>query len=363
MYVKMKMLRAKKVFLGIFLTVFSLFTVNAFALTDGKYTADTNTYYLNPDTGKTDDGGTGNAEIGEGMCRSAVFKKALLEVSSEKKYITMRMQLYSNLTNIRIATQDGAKGKYTSVKYNIVKESSSTDSADLKFEIPAEGNYIQIKMYVAPMGRDVCFYWNIDTSTIVSGDVGFSNTNSQSKSDDNKFVDINSHWAEKSIYNVVEKGLFSGTSEITFGPDKEMTRGMFVTVLGRMSGENIKSLKANFSDVSSSKYYAPYIAWANKNNIVSGISETKFNPDSPITCEQAAVILTKYAKYKNITFSPKSISPSTTGVSSWAKESVISAAKGGIITKQNTNGYSYTSSATRADVASMVSNFMDFYGK
>lgn len=353
----------KRIFASAILTSACILTVPAFALTAGTYTAETETYYLNPDTGTTDDGGTGNAEIGEGMCRSAVFEKALLEVSSGKTYITMRMQLYSNLTNIRIATQNEPKGKYTSVKYSIVKESSSTDSADLRFEIPSEGSYVQVKMYVSPMGRDVCFYWNADTNTIASGDNGFSSVSKKSSDEKNRFTDVNSHWAENAIYSVVEKGLFSGTSEITFGPDKEMTRGMFVTVLGRMSGESINGSETNFSDVASDKYYAPYISWATKNGIVSGTSKTNFSPESPITCEQAAVIIAKYAGYKNVTFSPKSISPSTTGVSSWAKESVVATAKGGIITKQNTNGYSYTSNATRADVASMIANYMDFYGK
>ena len=82
-----------------------------------------------------------------------------------------------------------------------------------------------------------------------------------------------------------------------------------------------------------------------------------------ISCEQAAIILVKYAQYKNISLETKSISPSTTGVSEWAKENVVKAGKAGIITKQNTNGYDYTSPATRGDVASMINNFMTYYGK
>lgn len=50
-----------------------------------------------------------------------------------------------------------------------------------------------------------------------------------------------------------------------------MTRGMFVTVLGRLSGENISGT-TTFTDVDNSVYYAPYIAWANKNGIVNGVA-------------------------------------------------------------------------------------------
>lgn len=342
--------------------LFSMSAVNTFAIENGTYTMDTVTYYLNPDTGKTDDGGTGNAELGEGMCRSAVYEKAVVEQTDDGAVITMRMLLYSNLSNIRLAVQESPKGAYKDIKYSILKESSSTDSADIKFTAPNADSLVQVKMYVAPMGRDVCFYMNCDTSTaVVSGDSLEEKEESTDTESKYNFVDINSHWALNDIMNVVDLGLFSGTTDITFEPETPMTRGMFVTVLGRMSGEEISGT-STFADVDNGKYYAPYIAWANKNGIVSGISETTFNPDTAVTCEQAAIILSKYADYKGVTFQTVSISPSTTGVSEWAKDYVVETAKAGIITKQNTNGYDYTSSATRADVASMLSNFLAYYG-
>lgn len=341
----------------------ALGSVNAFALENGSYTMDTLTYYLNPDTGKTDDGGTGNAELGEGMCRSAVYEKAVVEQSDEGAVITMRMLLYSNLSNIRFAVQESPKGKYNDIQYSIIKESASSDSADIQFTAPSADSLVQVKMYVAPMGRDVCFYWQCDAASAVSsqGSIEETEEEAEAKEAEDKFVDINNHWAETAIKNVVSLGLFSGTTEITFEPDASMTRGMFVTVLGRLSGEEISGT-SSFEDVDNGKYYAAYIAWASKNGIVSGVSETQFNPDAEVTCEQAAVILTKYADYKGITFEEKSISPSTTGISEWAKDYVVKAGKAGIITKQNTNGYGYTTAATRAGVASMLSNFTQYYG-
>lgn len=339
----------------------SVCSVNAFAVENGTYTMDTITYYMNPDTGKTDDGGTGNAELGEGMCRSAVYEKAVVEQTDDGVVITMRMLLYSNLSNIRLAVQESPKGDYAGIKYSILKESASNDSADIQFTMPSADCYIQVKMYVAPMGRDVCFYLNLDTSTAVASSEELEEGENTAAEQEKLFVDINGHWAEKDILNVVALGLFSGTTTITFEPETAMTRGMFVTVLGRMSGEEISGT-GTFADVDNGKYYAPYIAWANRNGIVSGTSETTFDPDDFVTCEQAAIILSKYADYKGVSFETKSISPSTTGVSPWAKNYVVETGKAGIITKQNTNGYDYTSPATRADVASMLSNFMEYYG-
>ena len=49
-------------------------------------------------------------------------------------------------------------------------------------------------------------------------------------------TDIVGHWAEHDIAWVVDMGLFNGTSATTFTPNGSMTRGMFVTVLGRYAG-------------------------------------------------------------------------------------------------------------------------------
>ena len=52
------------------------------------------------------------------------------------------------------------------------------------------------------------------------------------------FTDINGHWAKEHILFTVSRGLFSGTSETTFSPNTTLTRGMFVTALGRLAGIN-----------------------------------------------------------------------------------------------------------------------------
>lgn len=340
----------------------SVLCFNVMALDNGTYEMATVTSYVNPDTGMTDDGGTGNIELGNGMCRSALYEKAIVEQKDSGVIITLRMQLYSNLSNIRFAVQQAPKGEYKDIQYSIIKESASSNSADIQIEAPNADSYVQVKMYVGPMGRDVCFYWNCDTSTAVSSDGAMAEeaVSEAEKTPGDNFVDISGHWAQSQIKDAVAKNLFSGTTDITFEPDTAMTRGMFVTVLGRLSGEEISGT-ASFADVAENQYYSPYVAWANANGIVSGTSTETFEPDVPVTCEQAAAIIIRYVNYKGIELKTKSISPSLTGVSDWAKDTVISAGKAGIITKQNTNGYDYTSAATRADIASMLSNFTEYY--
>ena len=91
-----------------------------------------------------------------------------------------------------------------------------------------------------------------------------------------------------------------GQTATTFAPQVAMTRGMFVTILGRMEGVDA-SIYINtnkFSDVDNSQYYAPYIAWASDKSIVSGVGEDKFAPNASVTREQMAVMMTNYMKYK-----------------------------------------------------------------
>lgn len=76
-----------------------------------------------------------------------------------------------------------------------------------------------------------------------------------------------------------------------------MTRGMFVTVLGRKAGTDIvRPAPTSFTDVKPSDCFAPYVEWAKENGIVSGTSETTFSPDQNITREQMATILYRSAE-------------------------------------------------------------------
>ena len=104
-------------------------------------------------------------------------------------------------------------------------------------------------------------------------------------------------WYYDAVEYVNTEGLFSGTSETTFSPGKAMTRGMFVTVLGKFAEVNPNAYEAgSFSDVASRDYYAPYVEWAAEKGIVGGVGGGKFAPGNSITREQMALMLYKYAK-------------------------------------------------------------------
>jgi hypothetical protein len=135
-----------------------------FAAEDGVYLTATHTYYLNPDTGVTDDGGTKNIALGEGMCRSVVYEKALVEIDGGRIYVTVRLQLMSNMRDFRLFIQDAPGGSYTKTSPRVTAEDAGADTADYRFELPSAGAYVSWEMYVIPMGRDVKFYMNLSES-------------------------------------------------------------------------------------------------------------------------------------------------------------------------------------------------------
>ena len=147
------------------------------------------------------------------------------------------------------------------------------------------------------------------------------------------FTDIDGHWASEYIEQVVSLNLFGGTSATTFSPEESMTRGMFVTVLGRL--QNIdkdywssSDMPKIFRDVPADSYYAPYICWAVCNGIADGTGGSTFSPDDSITREQMAKLVAFYLQKMGHAVIPDSSSviprsfADAQQISFWAADSV-----------------------------------------
>lgn len=114
----------------------------------------------------------------------------------------------------------------------------------------------------------------------------------------NPFLDVKStDWYYKAVEYVNTQGLFNGTDTNEFSPNDPMTRGMFVTVLGKASQVDASRYNSSqFADVPSDAYYAPYVTWAAGKGVVSGTSPTTFSPDKAITREDMATMLYRYVE-------------------------------------------------------------------
>lgn len=185
----------------------------------------------------------------------------------------------------------------------------------------------------------------------------------------NPFTDVSENdWFFDAVKFVNERKLFVGTTETTFAPRMAMTRGMFVTVLGTLAGVDETAAEAStFEDVNPNAYYAPYVAWAQKNGIVVGTSATTFEPNAEITREQMAIIMYNYAKYAGEDVSktdPAGLAAFADGASvsgwaqtemAWAVNMQLMVGSDGKLSPQN--------HASRAEVAEIVKNYVNVLGK
>lgn len=150
-------------------------------------------------------------------------------------------------------------------------------------------------------------------------------------------------WFEPAVKYVTEKGLFSGTGNDMFSPNVNMSRGMFVTVLGRAAGAVVTDTNTGFADVSADKYYAPYIKWAADNGIVTGVGNGKFAPDADVDREQMCAIIVRYLRdYKKIDLSKYETGSAdfsdVSAISTWALADVNTAQKLGFVQGSQVGG-------------------------
>lgn len=142
------------------------------------------------------------------------------------------------------------------------------------------------------------------SSMVISVAMIFALTTGAFAADPSSMEDIDGHWGRESIGWCMERDLLRGMSDTTFEPNTAMTRGMFVVVLGRIAGiyeeDYLDSYLATlYTDVRPDQYYAAAINWATRYGIVNGMGGGGFWPDQPITREQMATMVIRFASIYN----------------------------------------------------------------
>jgi len=179
------------------------------------------------------------------------------------------------------------------------------------------------------------------------------------------FTDVKeSDWFYDAVKFAVEKGLFKGTGETTFSPHQPMTRAMLVTVLYNLEGSPGAAGANNFTDVKNGEWYTNAVIWANAKDIVSGYGKGLFGTNDPITREQMASILYRYASYKGYDVTATANLSAYTDeeeISNWAKEAMNWANAEGLITGRTKTTLVPGGTATRAEVASILKRFVESF--
>ena len=155
--------------INIILMMLFMFISPVSALNDGAYLVSRSTSYINPLTGKTEDGGE-NIALGESMVSNIVESQLLVEQTNGKYYITVGLGLASNVSNVRFKVMTSS-GSMSSV--SATKTGSSSANGDTvnhyRLQVSSLELYISPIMYVNPMGRDVQFFIKPNISSAIAG--------------------------------------------------------------------------------------------------------------------------------------------------------------------------------------------------
>ena len=175
------------------------------------------------------------------------------------------------------------------------------------------------------------------------------------------FLDVTkSDWFYEDVAYVYENGLMNGVGEGLFGPEATTTRAMVVTILYRLEGEPTVTGDTPFTDLVAGQYYLDAVAWASTNDIVNGVTSTTFAPNDPITREQMAAILYRYAQYKGMDTTDRgnlgSFADGNT-VSPYAVEAMAWANAEGLVNGVENNRLNPTGQAFRSQVAAILHRF------
>ena len=103
-------------------------------------------------------------------------------------------------------------------------------------------------------------------------------------------------WYEDAAAYVYKHGLMAGTSATTFAPDATTSRSMIATILWRMAGSPVVNYAMDYTDVAQGQWYSEAIRWAASEGIVGGYGNGLFGTNDPITREQLATMLWRYAQ-------------------------------------------------------------------
>lgn len=106
------------------------------------------------------------------------------------------------------------------------------------------------------------------------------------------FLDVSlSHHFVEEIEWSADNGIVSGRDDGTFEPDAPVTRAHAAAMLWRLLDEPASDHEHGFDDVPSGAYFDPAVRWLHEQGIVSGVTEDRFDPDTPVTRGQFAAML------------------------------------------------------------------------
>lgn len=171
-----------------------------------------------------------------------------------------------------------------------------------------------------------------------------------------KFIDISQTFNKDQITWLAEQNIIQGVSETRFEPRRPITRAEFTALIVRlMSVDTTANVQHGFQDVNDDDWFAPEIKAAVHHEMVQGMGNGRFAPHALVTREQASKIIANVVRKirpERLT-SPKAFIDQT-DVSDWAKEEVEELAGLYMITGYEDGSFRPMQHLSRSEAAALI---------
>lgn len=110
---------------------------------------------------------------------------------------------------------------------------------------------------------------------------------------------LGSGWAKGYIDFCSARSLVDGFGDYKFQPESTITRAQAATIAHRLFGSPKPYGGKAYDDVSPFEWYAASISWATGNNLIDGLADTQFSPNTGITRADQVLLLYRMARLMN----------------------------------------------------------------
>jgi hypothetical protein len=180
-----------------------------------------------------------------------------------------------------------------------------------------------------------------------------------------RFADV-SGWASESIYYLANRGIVSGRTDSDFAPNDRITRAEFVKIITGVAGAEPPTGGAlQFEDVPAGAWYAPFVAWAAENGVVTGSGGT-FRPSDNISRQDMAVIIHRLLGNVILQELPAAAQAGSfadeSQIGTYAADAVRALRQAGVVNGKDGDRFAPNDNATRAEAAKMLAGVMQALG-
>ena len=167
---------------------------------------------------------------------------------------------------------------------------------------------------------------------------------------------IPTDWYHDGVHYCIENDLMIGTAPVLWEPDIPLSRAMMAQVLYNKAGQPAVGGDGVFSDVDR-EWYWPAITWGGRSNVLLGYDDGSYGPQNPITREQLATLLWRYAGQPQ--FDGELSFSDAAQVSDYAKQALNWASRQGVIAGYPDGTFRPQANASRAEAAQMIMRYFE----